>query len=557
MKTSRYFLWDFGDGTAPIEGKEVQHTYTELGEYTVKIIASISENSCDSQEDITFDIEVLESGFIIEGIDKVCPLVEEHWYEAVDRENVSSIDWIVEGGEIVETDEYRVLIRWGEPNPEAKLSGTPKGNNGCPGKPVEFLVNINQIIEPGLPKGPIQICFDSDLIYEYEVDQVINGRNYEWFITGGEIIGSNIQSVIEVRWNQPGITGKVWYREYSENDELCEGVSGELAIMINTEIRLSISSAKDIHCNGNNTGEIIALVEGGDGDYTFTWSHDSDLNLLQGKDLPAGIYTIKAIDGQGCEAEIEVTLNEPPLLQAALVSTEMTSCFGREDGLATVTLTGGTPPYRYAGQNYMFNGNRLELSFLPMGNQTIVIYDAVDCEVQISYNIGSPMPLEVDVRVLKPACPGEANGELVVTPYGGVAPYLVTWDYLQSDGQELIGVPSGEYTATIVDDSGCISFGTGMVNEEAPQVRMPSGFRPGDGGVNGIYEGVSNCNLNYHLSIFNRWGELIYSGSEGWDGTVNGIEALPDAYTFIIKYNYFMDGQNHIKENRGIFTLLR
>ena len=553
----RFFIWDFGDGSETKEGKDVTHTYTQPGEYKIKITASISENSCDSQEDIVFDVEVLESFGRIEGLEKVCPLVEEHWYEAVDLERVSKIDWSVEGGEIVETEVKRVLIRWGGPNNSAKVIGIPIGLNGCPGPAFELIVNINLVIEPDLPVGPEQVCYDENSMFEYRVERPIPNRVYEWFIEGGEIVSSNREAVIQVNWNRPSIVGKVWYREYSENDELCEGTSDELIVVVNAPILLSLESQTDINCHGESSGEVSLKVEGGNGTYRIAWSHQAGLNTLQSNNMKAGTYTITAIDGLGCESTIEVTLVEPPLLEAALKSTEMTSCYGREDGQARISLTGGTPPYRYEGIDYVLNGQELILSFLAMGNRTITVYDAVNCEIQLSFDIESPLPLEADVRLIRPACPGEANGELLVVPNGGVSPYVFTWDYLQTEGEELTGVPGGEYMATILDASGCISFGTGIVPEEAPKVRMPSGFRPGDGGVNGVYEGVSNCGLEFHLSVYNRWGELIYNGTKGWDGTVNEVEVMPDVYTYIIKYSYYMDGQTWVKESKGLFTLVR
>jgi len=553
----QFFIWDFGDGTETKEGKDVTHTYTEPGEYKIKIIASISENSCDSQEDVVFDVEVIESLGRIEGLEKVCPMVEEHWYEAVDLEKVRKMDWSVEGGVIVEREDNRVLVRWGAPNEEAKVIGVPIGLNGCPGSPFEFLVNINRVIEPGPPTGPVQTCFDENLIYEYHVDQVIPNRVYEWFIEGGDIVSSNNAAVIEVNWSQPGVLGKVWYREYSENDEFCEGTSDQLLVTVNAAIQLSIEKKTDINCNGGNTGEISLKVEGGNGTYTLAWSHQAGLNDLQSNNLTAGAYIITATDGLGCESAVEVMLEEPPLLEASLIATEKTSCFGRDDGQARINLTGGSPPYSYEGGNFTLNDGELTIFSLPMGSKTISVYDAVGCEVQLSFDIDSPLPLEAEVRLIKPACPGEANGELLVVPNGGVSPYVFTWDYLQMEGEELIGVPGGEYTATILDASGCISFGTGIVPEEAPKVRMPSGFRPGDGGVNGIYEGVSNCGLEFHLTVYNRWGELIYSGTKGWDGTVNEVEVMPDVYTYVIKYSYYMDGQTWVKESKGLFTLLR
>ncbi|KEO75277.1 PKD domain-containing protein [Anditalea andensis] len=553
----QFFMWDFGDGSAVKEGKDITHTYTELGKHTIKVIAAISEESCDSQEDITFEIEVFESEFKIEGINKVCPMVEEHWYQAEEIINVNSIEWTVEGGEIIEYEPYRVLVRWGEANEEAKLIGAAIGQNGCVGLPVEFLVRINLVIEPELPVGPDQICFDPDIGHAYQVDIPVANRAYEWFVEGGEVIGSNEEYVVQVSWDQPGITGKVWYREYSENDALCEGFSEVLEVEVYEAIQLTLLEKTDVKCNGGDSGEIILMATGGNGMLSLEWSHDKNILSPQAGNLIAGVYVIKAKDGLGCEAQLEVKINEPLLLEAALIRKEMTSCFGREDGQATVLLSGGSPPYKSANGNILVNDDMLTLTDLPMGMQSIAFLDALGCEVSISFEIEAPLPLDAEVRVLKPACPGEADGELMVLPTGGKAPYLYTWDYLQMEGDELIGVPGGEYTATIVDASGCLSFGTGMINEEAPKVRMPTGFRPGDGGVNSLYESVSNCLIDYQLVVYNRWGELIYNGSKGWDGTVNGVEVLPDVYTYVIKYHYFMDGQTWVKELRGIFTLLR
>lgn len=554
----QFFIWDFGDGSEPREGKEVKHTYLETGEFTVKIIASISENSCDSQEDVFFEVEIFKIEGQIEGENRVCPRVEEHWYEAIDLVNVSNINWLVDGGEIVQEEESRVLVRWGEPNEEAKLIMIPIGSNGCPGEPFELSVNINEIIEPGLPIGDTNICFDPELIFEYEVDQIRDHRAYTWYIEGGGIVSSPETPSIEVKWNQPDIIGKLWYREYSPDDGLCEGISDPLSIVVSAEIIISINSVQDIICFGDSSGEIDIAVNGGMPPYTFTWSHDNQLNALSAKNLPAGSYQVTITDAQGCKAELsDIILSQSPLLEASIIYTQSTSCFGREDGEARVLIAGGIPPYRTDHANAVWDGDNIQLSGLAMGTQILIVLDALGCQIDVPIEIDSPLPLAADVRMTRPTCPGESLGELLVTPQGGVSPYQYTWDYQQSDGTELIGVPKGIYTVTITDASGCISFGTGEVLEEEPKVRMPSGFRPGDGGVNSIYEGVSNCGLDFHLSVYNRWGELIYSGTKGWDGTVNDVEVMPDVYTYIVKYTYFMDGQTWVKESKGLFTLVR
>ncbi|WP_423779170.1 gliding motility-associated C-terminal domain-containing protein [Algoriphagus aquimarinus] len=65
-----------------------------------------------------------------------------------------------------------------------------------------------------------------------------------------------------------------------------------------------------------------------------------------------------------------------------------------------------------------------------------------------------------------------------------------------------------------------------------------------------------NCELNFNLWIYNRWGQLIYTGSDGWDGLVNGGNALPGTYTFLMQYSFPLDGEMQTVEKRGSFTLI-
>ncbi|WP_226390230.1 gliding motility-associated C-terminal domain-containing protein [Penaeicola halotolerans] len=77
-------------------------------------------------------------------------------------------------------------------------------------------------------------------------------------------------------------------------------------------------------------------------------------------------------------------------------------------------------------------------------------------------------------------------------------------------------------------------------------------------GDNAIYQGVATCDLSFTLLIYNRWGELIFSGeSIGWDGRINGAEAEEGSYSYKMEYVYEQDGQLIKKALQGTFTLLR
>ena len=67
------------------------------------------------------------------------------------------------------------------------------------------------------------------------------------------------------------------------------------------------------------------------------------------------------------------------------------------------------------------------------------------------------------------------------------------------------------------------------------------------------------------LQIFDRWGELVYSGENlqdgnkakglGWNGEFRGDKALPGVYVFYAEVQY--EGSPSTDKFKGEFTLLR
>jgi gliding motility-associated-like protein len=84
---------------------------------------------------------------------------------------------------------------------------------------------------------------------------------------------------------------------------------------------------------------------------------------------------------------------------------------------------------------------------------------------------------------------------------------------------------------------------------------MPTGFDPRQ--APGIYMGVANCEIDFMIWIYNRWGQLIYSGADGWDGKVSGENAQTGSYSYFVRYEYALEGVPQIEEKRGSFILIR
>ena len=319
---------------------------------------------------------------------------------------------------------------------------------------------------------------------------------------------------------------------------------------------VNLNEVIPVACFGAATGEIALTIVGGVAPFEITWSHDSDLNTAKASNLTAGLYSVMVKDQLGCVQELkDIEVSEPALLELLAINMIETSCFGKADGVVEIQVVGGTPPFTLAYQGTNTFRNELRINGLARGSYAWEVVDAGGCILPISFEINSPEALILEVQLKKPACPGESNGALFVSPEGGNGPYFFLWNYQAILERELIGAPKGEYEVAVTDGSGCVSLGTGEITEKAPEVRMPSGFRPSSDFP--IFEGVSNCEINYELVIYNRWGQLIYSGKTGWDGTLDGKMASPGTYSYQMVYSFVLEGEFKVIEKRGTFTLIR
>jgi len=122
----------------------------------------------------------------------------------------------------------------------------------------------------------------------------------------------------------------------------------------------------------------------------------------------------------------------------------------------------------------------------------------------------------------------------------------------------------GWYNVVITTPLNCSIVEQILVEEYCPSViYMPNAFTPDGDGVNDVF-GPNGTNLAWaELLIFNRWGELIYSGQGDkafWDGNTSGGAAQDGVYVWKLKYRYFSDLQGNQTpefEQMGHVTLLR
>jgi gliding motility-associated-like protein len=87
---------------------------------------------------------------------------------------------------------------------------------------------------------------------------------------------------------------------------------------------------------------------------------------------------------------------------------------------------------------------------------------------------------------------------------------------------------------------------------------MPNAFTPNNDMHNDVFKPTFSGALSrYHLSIYNRWGKLIFSTNNpltGWDGTAKGYPQPVDTYIWICSYSL---DRNPLHTEKGTVNLIK
>jgi len=89
------------------------------------------------------------------------------------------------------------------------------------------------------------------------------------------------------------------------------------------------------------------------------------------------------------------------------------------------------------------------------------------------------------------------------------------------------GESTQEYLLTVVDSNGC--EWTATASSSVKIEVFPNIFTPNGDGVNDIFlEG-------WDIEVFDRWGTVMFTGTNGWDGKHNGVFVNPGVYLYVVK----------------------
>ncbi len=249
----------------------------------------------------------------------------------------------------------------------------------------------------------------------------------------------------------------------------CPTASATGSVSDPATLQINFTDTTSVSCFGGDCdGSATALAEYTDGStglFTFTWGNGetfTNTNTSTAIQLCQGFNTLLVVDSNQCAALDSINIPAPQQIMI-LPSIDPVSCNGRSDGVAMVTVNGGSAPYDYLwlgdGSTSPTNPN------LPAGDYTVVVTDNRNCSEEAVVTVTEPDVLQLRIDPLRTrdvSCNGEMDGMIGVLVnsednINSLGPNPYNW----SDGQTPASsdlaenLLAGTYFVTVTDIEGC------------------------------------------------------------------------------------------------------
>ena len=321
-------------------------------------------------------------------------------------------------------------------------------------------------------------------------------------------------------------------------------------------------------CDSKN-GAIAVHIDYAKAPITYTWTPNTGMVMDSIMvNIPAGTYTVKGVDANGCIADTTVTVGSYPSLKLSGKTTPETC--GRSDGTIITTVVSGDPstlkPYQWSGSPTDVSGETGDTVLnVKEGTYTVIVQDTY-CLAQETFTVE---------HVDGPTANFEANSysvasNTIFTLTDASKGTPKAWDWDMGDGNTSTGnivyhtyENAGDYVVfmEVTDKNGCTDTISKIIHVyDELNVFIPNTFTPNGDGLNDTWGPLMTeySENGYMLTIFDRWGQRIFMTEDPtvqWDGTVDGKYVAPNSiYTYRIVVRDYT-GQEY--EFVGHVTVLR
>lgn len=400
-------------------------------------------------------------------------------------------------------------------------------------------------------------CLETDVISVTSVSGGDGNYTFQW--TQGNTILGNTAS-ITVPSGDP-----VWY--VATVAEGC-GASVQDSVLVSMApldpIAITTSGDVTVICRGDSTVLSVEGITGGNGVYTLEWVDPDGSVLSTGYAIEVGVpsdatYSITVADQCGTVGETQVSTFIPQYDQF-LVNTNADHiiCFG-DSTYVQVEVRGGSGYYFIDWVDRGWTDPILKV--IPTEETTYVVNVTDQCGEVLSDEV------TVDVETVYIDITVTNQGQDDWYLQAATVPIALTHVWDMGDGTQYRGdevvhsymtVDEAFWASLrITTTNGCTGVDSVLLEPPA-HIYFPNAFTPDGDGVNDTFRPVGHDIDEFEMTIFNRWGEAIYtttSMDKPWLGDVNGSDA---ATTGVYVYKYRAVGHYFpATEGYGHVTLLK
>lgn len=322
---------------------------------------------------------------------------------------------------------------------------SPSLNPFCPDAEAQITLTVNPIPDPPSVSSNSPVCVAMGQNIQLNATPPPGGP-YSFYWTGPNgFVSSQQNPVIQPAGSSQSGT----YNGYV----IANGCTSQAATTnVLVDMLSATATVTHVSCHGAANGSAVLNAQNGQGQLGYLWMPGFVLNQNLGPVGP-GTYTGYVIDAQACTSQVQVTITQPPPLNATASTTPVT-CHGQANGTATITASGGTPGYSYAWSPA--GGNSNSATNLSANSYTVSVTDQNNCSTTVNFTITEPPPLQISSTSVTPvSCFGGSNGAATVSASGGVGNYQYSWSPQGGNQPTASNLPANTYTVSVSDGNNC------------------------------------------------------------------------------------------------------
>ena len=309
-------------------------------------------------------------------------------------------------------------------------------------------------------------------------------------------------------------------------------------------------SADTLDCS---TLEVNLIISGYDPSYQLNWTGPGSFNSTEISPSVStpGLYTLISQSNNFCKdtSEIEV-MQEDDVPQILSISALDAKCGLNNGQIIGIESIGGVPPFEYSIDGGIIFQSEPVFSDLAPGNYEVIIQDINGCNSTAFLDLeGGDIP---DLN-LSPYIELNFGEEFQFNPTVNIPDSLIDSIYWTPANDLscqnclypiLTAFENENYEITLIDIFGCET----SANISVQLIRqfdlfIPNTFTPNRDGKNDrftIYGDPAVIAEVEYLYIYDRWGELVWSGEHfdigndqiGWDGSFKGRTLNPGVFIY-------------------------